>query len=411
MKPLVISRSYLLEKSATGQIQRFYWEYLNNQGYSPTIICSKVNKKEKTKEHLNCSVIPTFDSKVIKQFFRILKHIVFSDVDKIPDSLYYSWAKISAIRRAKKEVLKENYDYIESVQLPGSSHLVALEAKKVSGLPWIASFYDPWYDNPLRPIKRKSLKDKDKKLEALVANNADAIIHTNQAIYNEWVERYGEAIKEKMYILPLVFNPPKREHENMGINKKLKSKFIISHIGTLYLDRTSVDFLIALQLLLEKHPDLEDRIVINYVGSITPQDKDFINSNKLEKMVNLKGFLSESECNKYYEESDLFLAIDAKTARTIFFPSKIMKYFYYGKPILGLTPSGSALQYELDKSHNYVFENEDTESIADFLYQAITDRNFLRGYDMDYWKYFTMESVFPKYVNIVERVLNRSSGV
>ena len=407
MKPLVISRSYLLEKSATGQIQRFFWEDLYNHGYSPTIICSKVNKNERTKEHLNSSVISTFDSQSIKQLFRIIKHTIFADIDKIPDIFYYSWAKISAIRRAKREVLKGSYDYIESIQLPCSSHLVALEAKKVSGLPWIASFYDPWYDNPLRPIKRPVLREKDKRLEALVANNADAIIHTNQAIYDEWVERYGEAINKKMYVLPLVFNTPQREDNNEAKVLDVGEKFIISHIGKLYLDRTSVDFLMAVRLLLTQYPELKKRLIINYVGTVTPQDVDFVNKNDLESVVNYAGFLNESECNKYYEQSDLFLAIDAKTARNIFFPSKIMKYFYYGKPILGITPQDSALSYELEKSHNFCFTHDDCQGIADFLYCAILKDGYLKGIDTEYWRRFTMDIVRPQYEEIVNKVLTR----
>ena len=406
-KPLVISRSFLLEKSATGQIQRFFWEYLYNDGIRPTIICTKNRKKENAKGPLNCNVIPTYDSHFVKQLFRIIKHTIYSDIDKNPDSLYYSWGKLSAFKKAKEEAIKGNYDYIESIQLPGTSHLIALEAKKASGLPWIASFYDPWYDNPLRPIKHLSLREKDKRREALIAQNADAIIHTNQAIYDEWVERYGESIKEKMFVLPLVFNPPKRENVVNVIDDNKEKKYNISHIGTLYLDRTSVDFLKAIRLMLDNHPELRSMFIVNYVGTVTPKDKEFIEENGLSDIVNFAGFLKEADCNNYYEKSDLFLAIDAKTARNIFFPSKIMKYFFYRKPILGMTPPGSALQYELEKSHNYVFGNEETESIANFLYHAITDNKYLAGFDIDYWKNYTMEYVAPQYFSIVERVLNR----
>lgn len=405
-KPLVISRSYLLEKSTTGQIQRFFWEYLYNEGIKPTIICTKNKKKDSARESLNCSIIPTYDSQIIKLLIRIIKHTIYSDIDKNPDGLYYSWGLLSAIKRAKREAIKGSYDYIESVQMPGTSHLIALEAKKATGLPWIASFYDPWYGNPLRPIKKESLREKDKIREALVAQNADAIIHTNQAIYNEWVERYGEGIKVKMYVLPLVFNPPKREDNTKETDGKSEQKFNISHIGTLYLDRTSVDFLKAIRLMLDNYPELKEKFIVNYVGTVTPKDKKFVEENGLSKMVNYAGFLNETDCNKYYEKADLFLAVDAKTARNIFFPSKIMKYFYYGKPILGLTPPHSALQYELEKSRNYVFSNEETESIADFLYYAITDKKYLTGFDTDYWKNFTMERVASQYLSIVEEVLN-----
>lgn len=403
-KPLVISKFYLLEKSTTGQIQRFFWEYLVKEGFQPTILCSKTEQSNRTKGTLHCPIIETSESRIINQVFRIVKHTIYSDIDKNPDTPYYSWAKLSALKIAKREALSGNYNYLHSTGFPIACHLIALEAKKVSGLPWIASFYDPWYKNPLRPIKREAISEKDRKLEATVAENANAIIHTNQAIYDEWVERYGDGIKEKMYVLPLVFDLPQRGERQSASDYDTK-RFSISHIGNLYLDRTSVDFLMAVRKMLDLHPEMQNKLIINYVGTVTPTDKAFIEENELSSMVNIAGYLSEIECGKYYENTDLFIAVDAKTARNIFFPSKILKYFYYGKPILGLTPAHSALQYELEQSHNYVFRNDDTGQIADFLYNSIKDKNYLSGNDIDYWKNFTMEKVYPEYLKIAEKVL------
>ena len=84
-----------------------------------------------------------------------------------------------------------------------------------------------------------------------------------------------------------------------------------------------------------------------------------------------------------------------------------MKYFYYGKPILGITPIDSALQCELDKSHNFFFDNEDYEGIARFLYLAITNPSTTAGIDKDYWKNFTLERVFPQYMKILNNILDR----
>ena len=92
------------------------------------------------------------------------------------------------------------------------------------------------------------------------------------------------------------------------------------------------------------------------------------------------------------------------------FMLKILKYFYYGKPILGLTPSGSALQYELQQSHNAYFENEDYRGISDFLYQAVSSDNFSINNDTEYWKNFTMEKIYPQYVDIVNHVIRHEES-
>ena len=406
-KPLVISRQYLWEKNAVGQIQRVFWEYLYDQGVRPTILCPKTNENDVLINRIKCEVIQTYCNRIPEYVLGLLKRILVDDFAYLPDYGYYSWAKLSAIKRAKYEAISGRYDYIHSVCRSYSSHLIALEAKKKSNLPWIASFYDPWYDNPFRIFKSRFFSERDRKYEASVAANADAILHSNQAIYDEWVNRYGESIKEKMFIVPFVFNSNFKD-ENNSITKSKSSIFNITHIGTLFKDRDSVDFLKALCKVLSNHPELRERVELNYVGTVTDEDRAFVNNNNLSQITHFWGYLSEKECGKYFEDADLFLAIDGKNSKNIFFPSKIMKYFYYGKPILGLTPSHSALQYELNSSGNFCFNNDDIEGISKFIYRALTEEGFLSGNDTAYWKNFTMESVYPKYEKIVSNLINKN---
>lgn len=387
-----------------GQIQRVFWEYLYERGDRPTIICSDKNQKNVPLESLKCEIIQTHDNQFKRYVIALLKRTVAEDFAYLPDYPIFSWYP-SAKRRAIKESTRGEYDYIYSVCTPYASHLIALETKRKSGLPWVAWFYDPWFDNPYRPFKYKRLRERDRRNEAAVAEHADIIIHSNQAIYNEWVERYGVSIKEKMFIVPFVFNTSKIERgkEDYKENKK----FVISHIGSLYPNRDSSDFLKALMLLLDNHPELKNKIELNYVGNVTDNDRNLVNYYQLSDITFFTGVLSEADCQNYFEKSNLFLAIDGKNSRNIFFPSKIMKYFYCGKPILGMTPKGSALQYELEKSRNYCFENEDYEGIAEFLRLAILEKDFPSGYDKEYWRNFTMEKVYPEYLNILSRVLRK----
>lgn len=408
MKPLVISRQYLWEKNAVGQIQRVFWQYLCSQGVTPTIICQKLsNNRKTTVDEGKCNIITTYNSSIVEYVFAFLKRVIADDIGYMPDSSFFSWAKLSAIKRAKRELASRKYDYIYSVCRSYSNHLIALEAKKQSGLPWVAAFYDPWYDNPYRKFKYRIFEEKDRLYEEKIAINADVILHTNKAIFEEWVERYGESIKEKMYILPLVFNIDE-ESSYPNNHKSNKTKFVVSHIGTLFKDRDSEDFLKALHLVFEKYPYLKNRMELNYIGTVTDIDRQRVLEYDLSSITNFIGYLSEKECYPYFENTDLFLAIDGKKSRNIFFPSKIMKYFYYGKPILGLTPPQSALQYELNSSGNFCFNNEDIQSISNFIYRALTEEGFLSGNDTTYWKNFTMESIYPKYEEIISNLINKN---
>jgi len=209
-----------------------------------------------------------------------------------------------------------------------------------------------------------------------------------------------------MFIVPFVFKANITKGERINISGK-KDSFNISHIGSLYPNRDSADFLKALNMLLGQHPELKDCIELNYVGNVTSNDRELVKQYNLSSITNFAGVLSEEECQGYFERADLFLAIDGKNSRNIFFPSKIMKYFYYGKAILGLTPKDSALQYELDKSGNFCFENEDYQGVANFLFQAITKEGFLEVFDRSYWRNYTMECVCPQYLCIINELIGK----
>ena len=240
-------------------------------------------------------------------------------------------------------------------------------------------------------------------MEMQVAEHADVIVHTNYAIYNDWVERYGEDIKRKMRVMPLVFNNKFNVDSN---GKKTKNKYVISHIGTLYLNRNSVDFLKALKIMFDDHPNLKDSIELNYVGTVTNEDKNAVEKLGLSDITFFRGFLSEQECKPYFEDADLFLAVDGKDASTIFFPSKIMKYFFFQKPILGLTPEGSSLEYELKQSQNYCFRNDDHQGISECLYNLVSSRNECSIHDKEYWRKFTMGKIEPEYEKMIMQLLS-----
>ena len=201
-----------------------------------------------------------------------------------------------------------------------------------------------------------------------------------------------------MRVIPLVFN---NKYKVNPSKKIIRNKYVISHIGTLYLSRNSVDFLKALKMLLDYQPTLMENIELNYVGTVTEEDKIAVEQLGLSGITHFRGFISENECNPYFENTDLFLAVDGKNASTIFFPSKIMKYFFYQKPILGLTPAGSSLEHELKESKNYCFRNEDYDGISECLYNLITSKNECSQHDKEYWKKFTMENIKDEYEELI----------
>jgi hypothetical protein len=240
-------------------------------------------------------------------------------------------------------------------------------------------------------------------MEQNVVENADLIIHTNYVITDLWEKRYGEGLANKLVVHPLPLHLPtmqikNRKHTNNDI-------LTISHIGNFMLNRTSEVFIKAVAILLKEHIELKSKIKVNYIGKITKGEKKLISDLKLDNIFNLLGTIPNAECFAYYQESDLFLAIDGVNDVNLFFPSKILKYYFYQKPILGITPENSALDYELKKSGHVSLRNDNVNGIVNYLYKAITDYNHYLDFDKNYWKRFSVGNVIDLYKKAVTSLL------
>jgi hypothetical protein len=399
IKPIIVVPPFFHPSDACGQIQRHFFPNLPKDTFHPYLICRKIKGIEYTLP--NSDIIALGERQFIVFLEKIVRNIGLTDLTFLPDYQRFSWGT-NASKKILSMLKDDHYDYIHTINSPCSAHLVGLEAKKKTGIPWIAQFYDPWHNNPARNIKNKKLRSYDASLERQVAENADIIIHTNSVMVEAWNKTYGDIVKGKQIVLPHLTEIPTISSENVNKSDILN----ISHIGNFQEFRNSITFIKAIHILLAANPELANKIKINYVGMVTPNEIKLINKYKLDQVFNLVGFISEEECNPYFEKTNIFLAIDTNHEHNVFFPSKILKYYCYKKPILGLTTSNSVLYNELVNSRNYAFGYNDAHGVAEFLKNAIVDRSVINTFDKDYWIKFSVENVLSYYQKIVSKLIS-----
>jgi hypothetical protein len=400
IRPLVIAHDFLMLNSSGGQVERPFWENMaDKHHYSPTIFCSDKGSKDLMCSYIDFKLI--HEIRFIKYAAAIVRRIL-PDLTFLPDYEYVSWGRRAA-HVAIKIAEQERFDYIHSISFPSSDHWCALKIKKASGLPWIAQFHDPWYDNPFRRFKTKCLKKKDMEMEKQVVENADIIIHNNDAIKELWRQRYGEDIVKKIVVIPLNVG---FKSEHVVVNpRKIEGKLTITHIGNFYYMRKSAEFIKAVSVFVNQYPDMADKVQVFYLGNIMDEDKNLISKLHLTNIFHLLGKVPEEICYDYYRNSDVFLATAGLFNENIFFPSKILKYFYYQKPIFGITPKGTVLYHELKKSGHESFEINDESGMVNYLYRAVSDYPSLYVFNKDYWKFFSIDSVLDAYTRTVDKLL------
>ncbi len=400
MKPLLIFYGYEELHNASAQIARTFWEHVPSEDYSPTIICAARNSSFSSKLPL----IEIKDNAFVCLIFRVLKKLGLRDLSMIPDVQYYSWNR-RACKKAIELLKRERFDYIHTISTPQSTHLLGLRLKNYSGLPLIVQCNDPWHDTSGRKYRYSICANKNLSFEKKVADGADIIIHSNHVIEDIWAERYGDKVAKKIHVVPFsfnIFNLPLIDDRAVP-NEKL----IISHIGNIYSTRSSMTIFKGIEKFLEEYPKCSDKFIIQFIGEVHQNEKDYVKQHKLDYCVEFLGSIAPEKLSTFYQCSDIFLIIDVVIKRNPNYPSKLMMYYYYQKPILGLTTPGSNLEKELLDSGHSVCYYEDVLAVRDFLYKAITDYNSLMGFNKNEWKKHTIQNVKRIYGEIVNELLSR----
>lgn len=391
---LVIAPTYCKMTCANGQIERHFFPNLPKDDYKVTIICS--DQWDDSIQTNYCTLIRTHFNKWIDYACRLMFHTCFPYIGNVPDKDMFSWGN-NAINKVLKLAKTQTFDIIHSICMPCSSHIVAYEIQKRLHIPWIAQFYDPWSGNPFRILKGNKMKQLDQHFEYLVAANADLIIHPCDAMIKHWKTLYGNIVTNKLTVLPFITEIPQ-----IIPHEKDSEQITISHIGSFSKNRNASIFIKALSKL---DKSIRQRIKVYFIGSITEKDLKLIHQYQLLDTINLVGRIPEEECYRYYELSDMFLAIDIDCSPNLFYPSKILKYFCYQKPILGITTERSVLRDELSKTGNYPFSYDDVDGISKFLTTAVEDYRSVCTNDVNYGEKFKKDHVINQYCKLVSQLV------
>ncbi len=403
IKPLIINRPCFFDQSPGGECLRSFLGAMTQDIWAPAVYASdRIPQVGPIPSYAHI----THEYAYLQYVAAAIRRLLLPDLTFLPGYEWQSWG-IKATRQILKDIKKGSVrpDYIHSISFPCACHKVALKVKRETGLPWVMQLYDPYADNPYRPFKTKFFKNIDWKQERECVENADLIIHSNQSIADLWKERYGEENAKKIVVLPFTVPLPDSKVES---NKHKSGELLtISHIGNFMLNRTSQPFIRAVAELINRHPEYRQLLKVNYIGRVTEPEKELIKMNGLGDIFNLTGSISAEECVAYYKKSDLFLAIDGVNKDNLFFPSKILKYLYFRRPILGITPEGSVLDGELENAGHTSIANSDLEGIVNYLERAMTDYESLCNFNLNYWHRFEPMNVVAEYKQMVEKMLIR----
>ena len=295
---------------------------------------------------------------------------LITDLMTIPDK-DVNWLPY-AFFAALKLHRRERFDVIYSTAPPFTGHLAAYFVKKITGLPWVADFRDPWARAPWKPeLMAGTLRGRATKFfEAKFVHAADRVILNTEWTSRDFAEFYGATIAKKIAVIPNGFDP--EDFSSVQFPRQKNNKLVLTHTGSLYRKRDPGDFFEALGKLLATEQIKPDEIELRFVGGIAPElYGSFQYAEALRHVVQVIPPVSHRAALAFQAESDVLLILQPGTSMSI--PGKIFEYIAMRKKILALTPAGATADVVRRHGLGLVVDPDDAHAIQAALLHLVKE--------------------------------------
>jgi glycosyltransferase involved in cell wall biosynthesis len=291
--------------------------------------------------------------------------------NKSPDE-YRSW-KALVLQRVEHFTRINRYvpDVLITFGQPMTDHLIGLELHQRYRLPWVAHFSDPWVDNPFN--KYDSLtRAVNISLERKVMKAATRLIFTSRETLDLVMLKYPSEWREKAQIVPHSFDPQRYPLRA----KSVDSKLIVRYIGVFYGHRTPKPLFDALRHMASRQPSTLADVRFELIGWMDDATLSASGVGDLsDGLVSIQPPVNYQESLSLMVSADGLVLVDAQWQNSIFLPSKLIDYIGAGRPILGITPRGTAATL-IDQLGGWVADSSDVTAMAEVIAAFLS---FLRG--------------------------------
>lgn len=231
-----------------------------------------------------------------------------------------------AVKYLKKLLQVEKFDAVITVGPPHSVHLIGLKLSKMFHLPHVPIFIDPWVDIVYyKDFKRSGITvSVDKYFEKKVLANAGHIIFVNKSTQEDFITKYP-FVQKKSTVLYWGYN----EENFTGITNRTHSTEdkILLHAGNIF------DYQNPKQLwkYISDRVAKGEKIILQFIGTVSPEIKKSIVQAGLEQVTEFLGFLPYQEVINKMCSADYLLVCTTEKRHV---PGKLFEYLRARKPIL-----------------------------------------------------------------------------
>ncbi len=253
---------------------------------------------------------------------------------------------LNAVKEGRRILREYPISAIYSSSPPYTPALIARKLHRISNVPWVAGFRDPWtgfHNTPNRWWLPRSI---DRSLEHSVFDEANLVEVAWKGIANDALAKYPDLPREKFIHIPNGFDSA--DFPEPDIRKRAErphhDKFTITYSGSLYGPRNPLSFLKAMELLIERKAIDPDKITLRFLGRFGAEIHEMLDRPKIRSMVEKIDYVPHARAVELLLESDALLLIvdDVPTVAEIV-PGKVYEYLGAMRPLIAIAPPEGAI--------------------------------------------------------------------
>lgn len=269
---------------------------------------------------------------------------VYPSILAVPDAWigWWPWA-VAAGRRLMK---RERIDLIYSTSPHATAHLVAFALARGTGVPWVADFRDPWYEDPPEPGVSRISNGAARWLERCVIRAADRVIGTTTRLRDTLAMRYPEEPGEKFVAIPNGYD--EADFTNVSLPAEAsRDDLLIVHAGSInpyFRDPRPVFAAVreaADQGLLDP-----GKVRFRFLGAgpfgESPEMVGALRAAGLTEQVEFRPRVAYDVALGELMKADVLLLLQASADTVDLVPAKLFEYLRAGRPVLAVVSSGSS---------------------------------------------------------------------
>ena len=285
----------------------------------------------------------------------------------IPDPRCF-WIRPS-VKLLLKHLKDNNIDAIITTGPPHSMHLIGKKIHKITGIPWLVDFRDPWTNIDFyKELNLTWISDKiHHRLEKNVLKNADLAV----SVTPTWCAELSQIANKRVELVHNGYD----EADIVKTDEELDTKFSLVHIGSLNAARNPHILWQALSDIVSENSEFAKDLKIRFVGNVESVVLKNLADQQLSNFVDMVGYIPHSEAIRFQQTSSVLLLLINNTpnAKGIL-TGKFYEYMASERPILVIGPTESDVAKLLHETKSgLIVDFDDLNEMKKAIYKLYND--------------------------------------